>query len=261
MRKVTSSLRRVLATFAIAGLSVLPLACSASDQGADDAKPVVLITGANRGLGLEFAKQYSEAGWYVIGTARNPDSATDLRELGATVLQLDVTDAESVGALAKQLENKPIDMLINNAGIFPRYNTLAETDFESVGRILDVNLIGPMRVTQALLPNLSAGEQKKIINITSSLGSIESNGFGRFYGYRESKAGLNMFSKTLSVELKEQGFIAVSIHPGWVQTDMGGPSATLTPEESITGMRAVIDKLTVEDSGTNWGVEGEQVPW
>lgn len=256
LKVFVSRLTRVVVLSAIV---ILPLSCSASES--DDGAGVVLITGANRGLGLEFAKQYSEDGWTVIGTARTPGRAVALNALDVEVMQLDVTDAESVARLASDLDGRAIDMLINNAGIFPRYNTLAETEFESVAMILDVNVIGPMRVTQALLPNLTAGGQKKIVNITSGLGSIENNGFGRFYGYRESKSAINMFSKTLAVELADQGFTVIAQHPGWVQTDMGGPEATLTPEESITGMRAVIDNVTSEDSGTYWGVEGEQVPW
>ncbi len=248
--------------FALAAVVLLAwIAAPQPAAGADEDSPIVLITGANRGLGLEFARQYTADGWYVIGTARKPDTATELKALGVTVLQLDVADPESVAALAAQLENKPIDMLINNAGIFPRFASLAETEFDSVELMLSVNVMGPMRVTQALLPNLQAGDQKMIVNISSSLGSIENNGSGRWYGYRESKAALNMFSKTLAVELAEAGFTSIALHPGWVRTDMGGPTANLAPEESVTGMRSVIEKVTFEDSGTYWGYDGEQVAW
>ncbi len=228
---------------------------------ADKSSPTVLITGANRGLGLEFARQYDEAGWRVIGTARKPDSATDLRELGVTVLQLDVTDASSVARLAEDLDGQTIDMLINNAGILPEQDTLLETKAETFTWILDVNTVGPLRVTQALLPNLAEGDRKTIINISSGLGSIAQNQSGRFYGYRESKAALNMLSRTLAAELGGDGFIVVAMDPGWVQTDMGGPSATLTPEQSIGGMRSVIESLTVEDTGTYRRYNGATVPW
>lgn len=261
MKSLNKLAARLGRTFAIAALIVSPLSCTASESGVSEEQGIVLITGANRGLGLEFARQYSDDGWTVIGTARSPERATDLNALDVEVMQLDVTDAESVTRLATVLDGRAIDMLINNAGIFPRYNALAETELDTVSLILDVNLIGPMRVTQALLPNLEAGDQKKIVNISSGLGSIEKNGFGRFYGYRESKAALNMFSKTLAVELADQGFTVLAQHPGWVQTDMGGPQADLTPEEAITGMRAVIDNATPEDSGTFWSVTGEQEPW
>jgi hypothetical protein len=148
----------------------------------------VLITGANRGLGLEFARQYSAAGWRVIGTARRPDAATDLNALEVRVMRLDVTDQESVDRLANDLGDEAIDLLINNAGIFPMAATLPEIDFDNITRTLAVNTIGPMRVTRALLPNLRRGGAKKIVNITSNLGSIAGNTDGRFYGYRESKA-------------------------------------------------------------------------
>ncbi len=245
-------------------LSVLVIGASAfptPSAAADESASTVLITGANRGLGLEFARQYSEAGWQVIGTARKPDAATDLRELGVTVLQLDVTDSESVAELASNLDGQPIDMLINNAGILPQQDNLPAVDVDTVAWILDVNTLGPLRVTQALLPNLADGQRKTIINISSGLGSIARNQSGRFYGYRESKAALNMLSRTLAAELGSKGFIVVAMDPGWVQTDMGGPSATLTPEQSINGMRSVIDSLTEEDTGTYRRYNGAVVPW
>lgn len=221
----------------------------------------VLITGANRGLGLEFARQYSAAGWKVIGTVRRPDSASDLKALGVRVMQLDVTDQESVDRLARDLGDRPIDLLINNAGIFPMAATLPEIDFENITRTLAVNTIGPMRVTRALLPNLRGGQAKMVVNITSNLGSIADNRSGSFYGYRESKAALNMFTRSLAAELRDEGFTCIVMNPGWVQTDMGGANAPLQAPESIAGMRAVIARLTPADSGTFWTHEGEQMPW
>ena len=241
----------------VLGMSAMPT----TSPAASESSPTVLITGANRGLGLEFARQYEEAGWQVIGTARKPAAATDLKSMDVTVMQLDVTDDDSVAQLAKDLDGRPIDMLINNAGILPSQDTLTETEVDTVAWILDVNTLGPLRVTQALLPNLSAGDRKTIINITSGLGSIAQNQSGRFYGYRESKAALNMFSRTLAAELGGDGFIVVAMDPGWVQTDMGGPNATLTPEQSISGIRSVIDSLTVEDTGTYRRYNGATVPW
>jgi NAD(P)-dependent dehydrogenase (short-subunit alcohol dehydrogenase family) len=226
-----------------------------------DGSQTVLITGATRGLGLEFARQYSAAEWKVIGTARKPDVAKDLDALGVRVMQLDVTDQGSVDRLARELEEVPIDLLINNAGIFPMAATIPEIDFADISRTLEVNTIGPMRVTQALLPNLRRGDAKKVVNITSNLGSITGNTSGRFYGYRESKAALNMFTRSLAAELRDEGFTCIVMNPGWVQTDMGGPSAPLQAPESIAGMRAVIDRLTPADSGTFWTHEGQQMPW
>jgi len=231
-------------------------------EAMDEATPhTVLITGANRGLGLELARQFAADGWQVIGTAREPGEAKDLAALRVRVLELDVTSAASVDRLARELAEQPIDLLINNAGIFPRVGTLEETDFDDVARTYAVNTIGPMRVTRALLPNLRRGEGKQIVSITSGLGSITNNDSGRFYGYRESKAGLNMFTRSLAAELAGEGFTCVVISPGWVRTDMGGPNATLSPEESIRGIRAVIARLTPDVTGTYWSYDGEQVPW
>jgi NAD(P)-dependent dehydrogenase (short-subunit alcohol dehydrogenase family) len=221
----------------------------------------VLITGANRGLGVEFARQYKEAGWHVIGTARNPEDAQELRALDVRVVQLDVTDQESVDSMAADLAGQPIDLLINNAGIFPRVGKIDEIDFDDYQRTLAVNTVGPVRVTRALLPNLRRGELKIIAGLSSNLGSIAENERGNFYGYRESKAALNMFTKTLAAELGPEGFICVVLTPGWVQTDMGGPNAPLQPADSIAGMKAVLDKLTPADNGTFWSYDGSEMPW
>jgi NAD(P)-dependent dehydrogenase (short-subunit alcohol dehydrogenase family) len=257
--------RRLVTTIAITTLVisalVFPTAIEAAHHEGDGAK-TVLITGANRGLGLEFARQYAAAGWKVIGTARTPAKAADLEALEVRVMQLDVTDPESVTALAKALDGTPIDLLINNAGIMDRESdSITNVDFDSVERVYAVNTLGPMRVTRALLPNLRAGTSKQIVHITSGLGSIAENTFGRFYGYRESKAALNMFNRSLAVELADEGFTCVVMSPGWVQTDMGGSEAPLAPAESIGGMRTVIDGLTPADSGTFRNYDGETMPW
>ncbi len=253
---------RIIAAVAAA---VLCATLAHADNHADSAPasdaPTVLITGANRGLGLEFARQYAAAGWKVIGTARKPERADELNALSVEVAQLDVADQASIDALAKSLEGRPLDLLINNAGIFPRANKIEEVNFDDYSRTLAVNTVGPVRVTRALLPNLRLGDKKTIANITSRLGSIGLNDFGVFYGYRESKAALNMFTKSLAIELDPEGFTCLTIHPGWVKTDMGGENADLTPEESISGMRAVIQKLGPEDTGTYWSYSGEEVPW
>lgn len=234
---------------------------SSTDDRETDAPRTVLITGANRGLGLEFARQYAAAGWNVIGTARRPETAEELRSLEVRVVQLDVTDPESIDRMGRELGRQPIDLLINNAGIFPRVSRLDETDFGDVSRTLEVNTIGPMRVTRALLPNLHAGRGKKVVSITSGLGSIAENTGGRYYGYRESKAALNMFTRSLAAELRSEGFTCVVMSPGWVRTDMGGPNARLSPAQSISGMRAVIDRLTPADSGTFWNHDGSTLRW
>lgn len=226
----------------------------------------VLITGANRGIGLEFARQYHGAGWRVIGTARQPDAAQDLKALGENVriVPLDVTSADSVAALAAALKDQPIDLLINNAGVGVGLTggpALQELKIDEFERVMRVNSVGPLRVTQALLPNLRLGKGKTIVGISSGLGSIAWNQQGRFYGYRESKAAFDMFMRSVAAELKPEGFICVAMIPGWVKTEMGGPDAELTPEQSVTGMRKVIGGLKPEDSGKFWSHDGSKVPW
>jgi NAD(P)-dependent dehydrogenase (short-subunit alcohol dehydrogenase family) len=253
------------ATVIILTLLLIGITPASADDHASPApagsKATVLITGANRGLGLEFARQYAADGWHVIATARNPERADDLKALPVEVAALDVTDPESVDALAQALDGRPIDLLINNAGIFPRVGSIEEIDFDDYSQTLAVNTVGPVRVTRALLPNLRAGGMKTVVNITSRLGSIALADNGVFYGYRESKAALNMFTRILANELKPEGFTCLTIHPGWVQTDMGGANATLTPEESVGGMRAVIAVKGPAETGTYWSYGGEEVPW
>ena len=262
----TTCVRRISSWPALAGaLLVSLLVCAqphayANDASAGDAR-TVLVTGANRGLGLEFARQYKEAGWQVIGTARDPGDAEELEALDVRIVQLDVTDQDSVDRMAAALAGQSIDVLINNAGIFPRVGGIAEIDFDDYSRTLAVNTIGPVRVIRALLPNLRQGKLKVIAGLSSNLGSIAENERGNFYGYRESKAGLNMFTKTLAAELGPDGFICVVLTPGWVQTDMGGPNAPLEPSDSIAGMKAVLEKLTPADNGTFWSYDGSQMPW
>ena len=232
-----------------------------ADESSTGDSYTMLVTGANRGLGLEFARQYAAAGWQVIGTARKPDEAKELEALDVRVIPLDVTNQESVDRMAAELADQPIDLLINNAGIFPRVGKIDEIDFDDYSRTLAVNTVGPVRVTRALLPNLRQGQLKIIAGLSSNLGSIAENERGNFYGYRESKAGLNMFTKTLAAELGPEGFICVVLTPGWVQTDMGGPNAPLQPADSISGMKAVLDKLTPADNGSFWSYDGSQMPW
>jgi NAD(P)-dependent dehydrogenase (short-subunit alcohol dehydrogenase family) len=230
-------------------------------DGENSDAPTVLITGANRGIGLELARQYAAAGWQVIGTARRPDTAKELAGVDALVRQLDVTDQSSVDRLADALAGQAIDLLINNAGIQPLMWTQAEIDFDEFERTLSVNTIGPIRVTRALLPHLRAGKLRKIVNISTNLASIEDNRDGGFYGYRESKAALNMFTRSLAAELGAEGFICIALHPGWVRTDMGGDRAPLSVQESVHGMRRVIGQLARSDNGSFRSYAGEEMDW
>ena len=221
----------------------------------------VLITGANRGIGLEFARHYKERGYTVIGTARNLDQATELKALGVRVELLDVADASSIAALKQRLANVPLDIVINNAGVLEGKNATLETlNFDDFAKSFAINSTAPIRVTQALLPNLRAGKQKKIINITSQLGSIQDNS-GGYYPYRASKAALNQLTKTMSLELEKENFICIVMHPGWVKTDMGGPMAPITPKQAVQAMLTIIDGLDKSSNGRYLDLHGNSIPW
>ena len=233
----------------------LPVTVSADNKG------IVLVTGANRGLGLEFSKQLQDKGYEVIGTARSPEKANELKATGARVEQLDVASAESVEALASRLRDVPIEILINNAGMLDRSDSSLDTlNFDVMERTFQVNSLGPLRVTQALLPNLQAGGKKTIVNISSIMGSIELSAGGS-YSYRTSKTALNQINKIISAELAPQGFTSVVMHPGWVRTDMGGSAASLAVPESISAILEVIDGLTIESTGKFYNYDGKELPW
>lgn len=246
---------RLTRWIALAALALAATAATAAETA------TVLITGANRGLGLEYARQFKAKGYAVIGTARNPGEAAELAALDVQVEALDVTDAASVAALAKRLDGVPIDVLINNAGIGDRDDTsILATDFAMFERTLAVNTLGPLRVTQALLPNLRAGGRKHIVNMSSRLGSITLNN-GNYPAYRASKAALNQVNRNLSIELGKQGFVVVVVHPGWVRTEMGGAEAPLLPEESVRGLVKLIERLSASDNGRFYDYLGEELPW
>ena len=242
-------------------VSLLVMTALATPVRAEDSSMTVLVTGANRGIGLELARQLTEQGHKVIGTARKPAEAKELKALGARVLQLDVIDPESVSAFAATLGEQPIDLLINNAGTGGQTpGSFQDTDFERVKLTFDVNSIGPMRVTQALLPNVLASENKTIVHISSIMGSIANNR-GGYYGYRASKAALNMLNSSLALELAEQGVTSVVLHPGWVQTRMGGAGADISVDVSVAGMLAVIAGLKPEQTGGFYDYQGNELPW
>lgn len=220
-----------------------------------------LVTGANRGIGLEYARQLKERGYRVTGTARDPDSADELRALDIEILPLDVTDPDSVDALAEATSGRPLDLLVNNAGIGVRGEPLGRLEYDKMVRYFDTNTLGPLRLAEAMLPRLRAGSRKVIANMTSRMGSIEDNGSGGSYAYRASKAALNMVNRSLAVDLRDDGIIAVVLHPGWVRTRMGGSSARIDPEESVGGLLDVIEGLGPEDSGEFFDYTGERLPW
>lgn len=221
----------------------------------------VVITGANRGIGLEFARQLSRAGETVIATCRNPAEAGELGHLGVRIEELDVTSTASVRAFAERLGETPIEILINNAGLAPESRALADLDIDAMLGVFSINSLGPLRVTQALLPRLKAGSRRLIVSLTSELASIARNQSGGYYAYRASKTALNMLNRTLALELAGKGFTAVVINPGWVQTRMGGPLAPVPVAESVAGILRVIAGLSPKDSGGFFDFEGQRVDW
>lgn len=220
----------------------------------------VLITGAARGLGLDFVKQYAARGWRVHACARTPAA---LVGIGGDIHAhpLEVTDYDAVSALAAKLAGEPIDVLINNAGISGREATVLGSIDPVVWRqTFEVNTLAPLMIAQAFVEHVARSGQRKMIALSSRLGSIALADSGR-YAYRASKAALNMKWKGLSIDLAGKGVICVVLHPGWVQTDMGGAAATLTIEQSVPAMVDLIDGLKPSDTGRFINYDGTEFPW
>lgn len=220
-----------------------------------------LVTGANRGLGLEFARQLAKRGDQIIGTAREPEKATELARLVHSVVALDLLDPTSVSSLGGRLGDRPIDVLINNAGISSSGKSIETLDALELQRAFIVNSIGPLMVARSVLKNLRASKRKLVFNISSQLGSVANNRGGSSYAYRASKAALNQLTVSLANELRPRGFICVVAHPGWVKTDMGGPGAPMTAEDSVGYLLKLIDRLQPEDSGQFFNYDGKQMAW
>ena len=226
--------------------------------------PSVLITGANRGLGLEFTRQYAADGWRVFAACRDPAGARDLAAVEGDVSAetLDVDDGPQVAALANKLSGQPIDVLINNAGIYgPKGVTRDTVVYDAWGQVFRTNTMSPLAVSAAFAANVAQGGQKKIITLSSIMGSIAENDSSGDFIYRSSKAAVNAVMKSLAGDLKSEGITVVVLHPGWVRTDMGGPDAAIEAPESVTGMRAVIAGLKESDSGRFLNYDGTEIPW
>jgi len=233
----------------------------------------VLISGANRGLGLEFAKQYLKDGWHVIALCRDKGKAMELAALGQSSDQLeiyetDVTNFNGIRELAENLADLAIDVVINNAGIFgpkpgadgDHRQSLGSVDSDIFNDVLTVNAVAPLILTEAFLDQVLASEQKKVITISSVMGSIEETQ-GGLLAYRMSKAAINMAMACLAKELAPKGVIVNALNPGWVKTDMGGVDASVTPADSITAMRKIIAGLSIEQTGTFIDYDGRIIPW
>ncbi|MEO8443799.1 MAG: SDR family oxidoreductase [Gammaproteobacteria bacterium] len=242
-------------------------------SGAEPGRGTVLVTGASRGLGLEYCRQMAASGWRVLAAARDPERAADLQALarapGARVriLKLEVTSEADVLALAVELRGTPLDMLINNAGTFGpegspggmRYQSLAQMDYAIWRDILEVNLLAPFRLTVALAPNLRLAPRPVVIMLSSDLGSIANNRMGQSHAYRTSKAGLNMLTRSIANEWRD--LIVVAMAPGWCQTELGGEGAEIAPDDSVRAQLVTFDGLTSTHSGQFIDRFGQPVAW
>ncbi|MEK9945879.1 MAG: SDR family oxidoreductase [Alphaproteobacteria bacterium] len=223
--------------------------------------PTILITGANRGIGLECARQFAADGWTVLGCCRKPDAATELAAIeGVTVHALDVTDIASVDRLAKTI-SEPIDVLLNNAGqsLRPALE-FGSMDYGRWSDLFAVNTLAPFKMIEAFHDHLCRSDRKVVANVSSIMGSIEDTGSGHV-PYRSTKAALNMVTKALSGDLSSDNIIVFSIHPGWVRTDMGGPKAAVSPEDSAAGIKKAIEAADANASGRFFNWTGETLPW
>ena len=222
-----------------------------------------VVTGANRGIGLEFARQLSRQGETVIATARQPEKARELAAIeGVRIEELDVASPRSIEALAGRLRGQAVDVLVNNAGIGGPDHGIEELAGEDLIEYFRVDAIGPLMLARALLPNLrAAGTPRRIVSLSSGLGSISQNDNGGWYGYRAAKAALDQYTRTMAAELGPERFICIVISPGWVRTDMGGEGATTSAADSVRGMLKVIDGLTPRDNGKFLSHTGREVPW
>ncbi len=225
-----------------------------------------LVTGANRGIGLGLTEQLLAKGYTVIATARNPDGARELweaeRDFGkrCEIHELDVTSDADLDKLVKALNGRPIDLLINNAGVMPeKPGRFTDVSADAMLKGFTVNVLGPMRVLQKLLPNLKASGKAVVGTVTSKMGSIADNSSGGYYAYRVSKAAVNMMNKSFAIDHPD--VVSVVLHPGWVKTAMGGANAPLSVEDSVKGMLEVLGSAKAEHSGKFFDYSGKEIPW
>lgn len=226
--------------------------------------PTVFITGANRGIGFEFARQYATQGWRVHAACRDPAGATALKGLAGDlkIHRLDVTAAAQVRDLTAALAGEPMDLLVNNAGITAHAKTsLGDMDYASWEDLLRVNVLGPMRVAEALAANVAASEKRIMLFLSSRAGSISDNLSGGRYIYRSSKAALNMVVKSLAIDLIPKRVICTAMHPGWARTDMGTAAAPVPVEDSVAAMRTLIERLEPHHNGRFLNYDGQELRW
>ena len=225
----------------------------------------VLVTGANRGIGYEFVKQYSKNNFNVLACCRSAENASQLQELAKEVknikiYELDVGNINIIKNLSQQLRNEKIDVLINNAGIY-RSSTIGNINYDEWMESFKINTIAPYQIVEAFLDQILNSDLKKVVSITSKMGSIDDNTTGGSYIYRSSKTALNSMMRSLTHDLVDRGIATLTLHPGWVRTDMGGPGGWIDSFESVQGMIREIDKLTIDDSGKYLDYAGKSINW
>ena len=225
----------------------------------------VLITGANRGIGLEFTQQYAQDGWNVLACCRDPQHAGALQALAKAranirILHLDVADFAQIDALALQLKNDKIDVLINNAGVYPE-SSLSDADTNDWLDAFKINSIAPLKMATAFTTHIANSELKKIATLSSKMSSMSDNTSGGSYIYRSTKTAVNMVMKSLSIDLQPAGIAVVTLHPGWVLTDMGGSNALIDTKTSVAGLRKVIENLNLSNTGKFIAYDGKEIAW
>ncbi len=230
-------------------------------------KNTILITGSNRGIGLELVRWYAEAGWLVHACCRNPAGASELHTLsdrhkGIQVHPLDVTDISQIAALAEKLRGKPIDILFNNAGIYGQDDaSFGNTSEQLWLDCFRINTIAPVKICEAFIDQVAASHHKLIATMSSKMGSMSDNGSGGSYVYRSSKAALNAAMKSMAIDLLPRGILVAILHPGWVKTDMGGPQAEISTRDCVQHLSQVIEKVTPDNSGSFFDIDGSIIPW
>ena len=231
----------------------------------------ILISGSNRGIGLELARQYYEADWQVYASCRNPEKATDLSKLAAKsagrvqIIPLNVVDDDSLKSACQMLKNVPLDIVFCNAGVYgPTKSggaTLGSIDYESWDDVFRINTMAPLKLVETFLPNLELGQQKKIALMSSKMGSMADNNSGGSYIYRSTKAALNAVSRSLAIDLSTRGYKVVCLHPGWVKTDMGGTNALISTTESVKGIKNLLDNLKESQNACFLDYQGNKIHW
>ncbi|MFN2337888.1 MAG: SDR family oxidoreductase [Gammaproteobacteria bacterium] len=227
----------------------------------------ILVTGSNRGIGLELVRQYANAGWQVHACCRDPERATELHVLAAEnhkihLHQLDVTDHGRITSLARELEGQAIDLLFNNAGVYGQDDAVfGNTDENLWLRAMRINVIAPMKMMEAFVEHVASSQHKLIACLSSKMGSMADNGSGGSYVYRSSKAALNAVLKSAAIDLQTRSIRVAILHPGWVKTAMGGPHAEISTTESVTAMRAILAQMKPEDTGTFYDIDGRVILW